>query len=549
MPEALNKVTEAEAVRTDESGNFNGFEPRIIVFCCNWCSYAGADLAGVSRFQYPANVRIIRVNCSGRIEPSLVIKCFEGGIDGIMITGCHPGECHYGSSNEYTKQRAELIHELMYKIGIDPGRFRLEWVSASEGKQFSKFMNTFVNDLRSLGRIKSPKPYILPETLESINEIIDATGAFDCVECGKCTSLCPMADFDPSFAPRLLVVKAQEGEGFNIGAEADDDLWKCLTCEICSRICPYEVFFSDFVRRLRNFAVESGNTPRHCQDGLLMRAANLKSAQVNDEKASWITDDLQIADKGNVYLFSGCISLMDTIYKKLEPGMENIARAAVRILNHAGIVPAVSAKEVCCGHDFIWSGDEEKGKELGQKNLEAIKETGAKTVVFLCPEGLMTFENEYRTFFGDSELEYVHISEYILDLVDDNKLKFKEGGVDVTYHDPCRLGKYLGIYDSPRDALEAVSGLKIKEMEKIKDEGDCCGQSLFLNCGKTHHKLQKKRLEDAKSTGADTLITACPKCKIHFNCAATSEGVPPDELKKMDIPIEDLIVFLEKHLE
>ena len=527
------------------------YEPKVIVFCCNWCSYAGADLAGVSRFQYPSNVRIIRVNCSGRVEPSLVFKCFEGGIDGIMITGCHIGECHYGTGNEYTKQRAEMILELLGQIGIDKERFRLEWISASEGKQFSKLMNEFVSNLREKGPIQAPKPYTLPENLESISEIIDATGAYDCVECGKCTSLCPMAKIDPEFAPRLLVVKAQEGEGYNIGIETDSDLWKCLTCEVCSRMCPYEVFFSDFVRRLRNVARASGNTPRHCQDGLLMRVANLKAAN-NDKikvEPKWLTGELKIADKGDVYLFTGCYSLMDAIYSNLNPELNNTVHAAVRLLNKAGVVPAVSKNEVCCGHDFIWSGDEEKGKELGEKNLNIIKETGAKTVVFLCPEGLMTFENEYTRFFGEQELEFIHISEYLLDLIDDGKLNFKDESITVTFHDPCRLGKYLGIYESPRELLENINGLNISEMEKSKDKGECCGQSLFLNCGKTHHQLQKLRLEEAKNTGASILITACPKCKIHFNCALKTESIPKQELQKMQIPIDDLVMFMENYLE
>ncbi|WP_455392303.1 (Fe-S)-binding protein [[Eubacterium] cellulosolvens] len=369
------------------------------------------------------------------------------------------------------------------------------------------------------------------------------------MECGKCTSLCPMAKIDPSFAPRLLVVKAQEGEGYNIGVETDSDLWKCLTCETCSRMCPYEVFFSDFVRRLRNVARASGNTPRHCQDGLLMRVANLKSANVNNLgiKPKWLTDDLKVTDKGEVYLFTGCLPLMDTIYSNLEPGLMNVAQAAVRLLNKAGVVPAISNKEVCCGHDFIWSGDEEKGKEFGRKNLEVIKETGAKTVLFLCPEGLMTFENEYTRFFGKQDLEFLHISEYLLDLIDDGKLAFKDESVAVTFHDPCRLGKYLGIYDTPRELLGKIGGLSIREMEKTKDEGECCGQSLFLNCGKTHHQLQKIRLEEAKNTGGSTLITACPKCKIHFNCAIKTEGLPDEEREKINIPIDDLVVFMDKH--
>lgn len=547
----------AEQSSTNEQGIKSGsgqvadstnFKPRVIVFCCNWCSYAGADLAGVSRFQYPPETRLIRVNCSGRVEPSLVLKCFEGGIDGIMVTGCHLGECHYGTGNEYTVERARLITELLRKTGIDSDRFRLEWISASEGKQFARLMTEFISRIRELGPIKSPTVYHIPDPLEGTDEIIEATGAYDCVECGKCTSLCPMASADTSFAPRLLVVKAQAGEGVGISEEAED-LWKCLTCEICSRICPYEVFFSDFVRRLRMVAVANGNRPWHCQDGLLMRAANLKAAQEKALTPDWLTADLQVAEKGDVYLFTGCLSLMETIYHNLEPESRNIAVAAVKLMNRAGIVPAVSPKEVCCGHDYIWSGDDERGKEFGKKNLEAIQETGAKTVIFLCPEGLMTFDSEYRRYFGDADLEYIHISEYLLELIDKGKLNFKKGDKAVTFHDPCRLGKYLGIYDSPRELIESVKGVTISEMDKIKDEGECCGQSLFLNCGKNHHKLQISRLEEAKRTEADLLITACPKCKIHFNCAKKSEGIPEEERRKMDIDIEDIVVFLEKHFE
>jgi Fe-S oxidoreductase len=280
-----------------------------------------------------------------------------------------------------------------------------------------------------------------------------------------------------------------------------------------------------------------------------MSVADIKAAQEIEIQPKWLTEELKVNEKGNVYLFTGCLPLIDTIYSTLEPGVQNIAQAAVKLLNKAGIIPAISKKEVCCGHDYIWAGNDEKGKEFGRKNLEAIKETGAKTVVFLCPEGLMTFENEYTRYFGEQDLEFLYIGEYLLDLIDDGKLTFKDESITVTFHDPCRLGKYLGIYDSPRELLKTINGLNISEMVNIKDKGDCCGQSLFLNCSKTHHQLQKNRLEDATNTGASKLITACPKCKIHFNCALKTEGLSDEELSKMNIPIEDIIVFMDNHLE
>ncbi len=131
------------------------FEPNILVFCCNWCSYAGADLAGVSRFQYPPNMRIVRVMCSGRVDPAFVIIALKEEVDGVLITGCHIGDCHYISGNEYTKERFERLHNILIKqLGINQKRVRLEWVSASEGKKFAELITEFTNEIKELGPLK-----------------------------------------------------------------------------------------------------------------------------------------------------------------------------------------------------------------------------------------------------------------------------------------------------------------------------------------------------------------------------------------------------------
>lgn len=128
------------------------FVPRILVFCCNWCSYAGADLAGVSRFQYPPNIRIIRVMCSGRVSPSFILKSIEDGADGILVTGCHIGDCHYISGNESAKALFEKLHRLYIKqLGINENRVRLEWVSASEGKRFAELITEFTQEIKNIG--------------------------------------------------------------------------------------------------------------------------------------------------------------------------------------------------------------------------------------------------------------------------------------------------------------------------------------------------------------------------------------------------------------
>lgn len=127
------------------------FEPKIVGFLCNWCSYAGADLAGVSRFQYPTNIRVVRVMCSARVDPSIIMEMFLQGADGVFVGGCHIGDCHYITGNHYTEKRMKLVRKLLEKVGMSRQRFRLEWVSASEGVRFAGIMKDFVDLIKEIG--------------------------------------------------------------------------------------------------------------------------------------------------------------------------------------------------------------------------------------------------------------------------------------------------------------------------------------------------------------------------------------------------------------
>jgi F420-non-reducing hydrogenase iron-sulfur subunit len=131
------------------------FEPFILAFCCNWCSYAGADLAGTSRLQYPSNIRVIRVMCSGMVHPNLVIEALTKGADGVIMCGCHPGDCHYLEGNLKAEKRAVAIELMLEDFGLEPERFRLEWISASEGPKFAATMKEMVDTIKALG----PSPY------------------------------------------------------------------------------------------------------------------------------------------------------------------------------------------------------------------------------------------------------------------------------------------------------------------------------------------------------------------------------------------------------
>jgi F420-non-reducing hydrogenase iron-sulfur subunit len=136
---------EAEPVAEDD------WEPKIVTFCCNWCSYAGADLAGVSRLQMPTNFLVVRTMCSARVDPEFVLRAFAKGADGVLVLGCHPADCHYIGGNYRTRRRIALLRMLLEQYGFDPERLRLEWVSASEGPKFQKTIKDFTEKIRELG--------------------------------------------------------------------------------------------------------------------------------------------------------------------------------------------------------------------------------------------------------------------------------------------------------------------------------------------------------------------------------------------------------------
>ena len=132
----------------------DGFEPKIIAFMCNWCTYGAADLAGVSRLQYPPNFRVIRVPCTGRINPKFLLSALRQGADGVWVSGCHPGDCHYQNGNYKTQRRIFLLRKLLSDFGIEPDRLRLEWISASEGAKFAQVVNEFIERVEELGPLK-----------------------------------------------------------------------------------------------------------------------------------------------------------------------------------------------------------------------------------------------------------------------------------------------------------------------------------------------------------------------------------------------------------
>ena len=530
------------------------FEPEIIAFTCTWCGYPSANLAGVNKIEYPANVKIIRVMCSGSVEPSIIMDAFEHGAHGVIVIGCLMDNCHYVTGNKKAEERVDALKELFNLLGLDSRRLRTEWINASERTKFAKAVNEFVEEVRELGPIpierrKELKPRTQDETKQEVKQLIEDTGAFDCVECGKCTTVCPIASFDPDFAPRTIVLRAMEGIVENIAT--DRDIWTCIACEQCNAMCPYKVDYSGFIRGMREEAVRYGSAPLCSQGGLIHSVQRLMAnTDLKQDRLGWVKEDMKIADKGDVFYFVGCLPHYDAIFKDREGlRLQDICESAVRIMNKAGVVPIVSNEEKCCGHDLMWTGDEAGFEKLMEYNVELIKKSGAKKVVYTCPECFRTMNMDYQDLMGDLGFEMVHMADYVKELIDTGQLKaedFASAPYKFTYHDSCRLGRHSGIYDSPRALAEAFSGGGYLEMERTRDKAVCCGVSAWSNCNAQTKKMQIDRLQEAKRTGADKMLMFCPKCQIHFKCAVQDE-IPVDR-SEVEVEVEDFTVAMARLL-
>jgi heterodisulfide reductase subunit D len=525
------------------------FEPKIVGFLCNWCGYAGADLAGTSRLSYPTNIRIIRLMCSGRVEPAFILNAFENGADGVLVAGCHPGDCHYRAGNNYAEKRVEKTKKLLDVLGIGADRLRLEWISAAEGEKFGSVIKDFTEKLR----VKGPSPLggreikVVPvkhNGAESIHDILKRTKALYCQECGKCSSSCPITRLDPSYSPRLAVEKALMGLENDV--LTDKGLWSCLTCYLCRQRCPLDIEYDELIRTCRAKASGNGINGQYAHEGIPFSLSRLMSRkETRQNRLTWIPEGAEIAKTGDILYFVGCSPYFNVMFDDIGVNNIEIPQSMLKVLNAAGIKPVILENERCCGHDLSFSGDLDSFEKLAKMNVEAIKKSGVSKVVTTCPECYRTLKLDYAEYLGKHDLEILHSSEFLTNLIADDKIKF-DGKISkkVTFQDPCRLGRHMGIYDSPRRLITSIPGVELIEMERNRENSICCGVSAWMNCSRHSKQMQVERLAEAKRTNADLLVTACPKCQIHLNCTM-SERLP---VKKEEVTIEtcDLSVLVAR---
>ena len=487
-------------------------EPKIVVFCCNWCSYAGADTAGVNRVQYSPQVRVIRTMCSGRIHPAFVLRAFARGADAVLITGCHLGDCHYISGNERAIENFEIIKQLTSLLGIDEQRIGLEWISAAEGPRFGKVMDEFVERVSKLGIM--PQPIVdLPEAIATAKLDLEAKsfGTYLCYECGKCTGVCPVAEVRDEFSPRQAV------RGHAVSSNGHNPADNCLTCGLCDYRCPQDVSISSFMAAERAKDLTPDEWGMRPHGGIFQALGSLMTrGDMKVNRTSWIPEEARINLESDTLLYVGCAPFHDAFFQDLKVENLETVKSALKILNHLDIEPAILDDERCCGHDFFWGGDLETFKKLAFLNAERIAATNAKRIVFTCPECLYAYKELYTKVGIKIDAEMVTISQVIAEHAD--RLSLESAVETVTIQDPCRLSRHLEDTESIREALATVPKLNVKEMAHSRQTSICCAGN-WVNCDAATKKLQTKRLQEAAATGATILATACPKCEIHLKCA------------------------------
>ncbi|MDX9829145.1 MAG: (Fe-S)-binding protein [Anaerolineae bacterium] len=378
--------------------------------------------------------------------------------------------------------------------------------------------------------------------MDQLRDAIDKNRAWYCMECGKCSAVCPITRWEGRSytSPRILVEKAIEGRH----DELLDDLlfWSCLTCKRCSELCPSDVHFSEFIRDARAVAREDGRQGE-CTHGEAIQTWGRMMArpELRQNRLGWLNDDLHVSDSSDTIYFAGCLPYYDALFADLGVEGVRIAQAAVKILNHLGIQPQVLADERCCGHDQLWEGDVATFRALAGLNLELFKASGAKRVVTTCPECARTLKLDYPQLVGTHGLEVLHLAE----LMAEHGLQVDHQGEArrATYQDPCRLGRHLGVYDAPRTVMAGL-GLDLAEMERTRNTSQCCGTSCWTACGQVSKNIQVERLQQAQATGADLLVTACVKCQIHFKCAQQD----PAMAKELAIEVRDLATLVAEAL-
>ena len=366
---------------------------------------------------------------------------------------------------------------------------------------------------------------------------------FLCSRCGNCLAYCPIykATFDESFSPRgkLNLMEAVQKGKIDFTEGVSKKIYTCTTCNICAGECPSGVKIENLLETSKTDLIDAKKYPEVI-DFLKKRIEKAYNVTFdsNAGRLDWIkqipgaSPEKYLKEKAEVVYFVGCVS-------SFSPSSFSIPRSIVQTLDKAGIdFSLLGDDEWCCGFPLLSSGLENVVEDIAAHNIEQIKRKGAKTLLTSCPSCFHTWSHSYA---GKKKIDFevLHVSQYLLRLIEEKKLDLKKMDLKVTYHDPCDLGRNSDVYDEPRKVIKAIPGVELVEMAMNKKLSSCCGGGGNLE---SLNPMLASKIADAKAkeiagTGADIIITSCQQCVRTINTALKRKKKKDGtKIKVMDLP-------------
>lgn len=376
-----------------------------------------------------------------------------------------------------------------------------------------------------------------------------------CVRCGKCIKYCPIyeaknkvRDFEPrdkiirlkdfvdrSYGPRARIFGPKKIPEEEIN-KFTEDLYNCTTCGMCGTVCPVAIDTIELWESTRANLVKRGNGPIGKQSlfSKLIGEQHNPYLKQQKDRLAWVTPDIKIAEKADIAYFVGCTAGYN---------QQVLCVSTARVLNKLGVpFMVLGDDEWCCASALIRTGQQhinDVPKQAALHNIEALRARGAKRVIFACAGCFRTARIDWPRAYGKKlPFEAIHMSQFLAEQLEAGKIKWEKSFERaITYHDPCHLGRHVGVFEEPRNVLKSMPGVKLMEMERNRHEQRCCGAGGGVKAGLPDLavSIAKNRMSDARATGADILISTCPFCRRNL-----LDG--RDELK-LDIKVDDLVVL------
>ena len=495
---------------------------KIILFVCNWGPHAAFQALQDGGADIPREVRMIRIPCAGRISRALLFKAFEMGADGVALVGCESGSCRYGSGTAIAERNVAETGNILDLLGLGRDRLRLAMILPEESGALLEFLQDFHKAVEAIGKspvVPATDREEIPDAKEAAARTLALHDVYACQDCGKCSSACPITLAGKTFSPRNTASAIIAG---NLDSPAvERDVWSCLTCGLCYDRCPSAVDYPGFIREIRRLQSGEAREKYEAHEGFFQSLMRTMTAPgLGTRHWKWLPEDVRTDPNSKILFFGGCAPYFDTFLGyHLGIKTTNILADSLRLLNFFDITPNILPGERCCGHDLLWSGDRMNFLKLARLNVEAMEELGIEEVVTACPECYRTLAHDYPEQGVPVNFKVTHLFDLAEAEIDKGAIGFDKLDRRITFQDPCRLSRFEGRADLPRKLIARLRPKGFEEMQERGVSALCCGNCAWTGCDSYTKAMQVKRLRQAKATGSDLLVTACPKCQIHLRCA------------------------------